>query len=135
MTDGKGVDVVFDPVGDKYCEPAVRALAWRGRYIVIGFAAGDIPKVPTNLLLLKEASLIGSAMRESQMNDIQGFLKERDQLVSYFEENKLNPLVTQLIPFDNAPRAFEILTNREAQGKVLLITKAYEDQFINRPKL
>lgn len=130
LTEGKGVNVVFDPVGDKYCEPAVRALAWRGRYVVVGFAAGEIPKIPANLFLLKEATLIGSAMREHQINDPTGFRKDREVLAKLFREGKLNPLVTQLYPFKDAPLAFKAFNDRRVQGKIALVTERYKEDYM-----
>eukprot|EP00747_Dinoflagellata_sp_TGD_P209076 gnl/TRDRNA2_/TRDRNA2_82504_c0_seq3.p1 gnl/TRDRNA2_/TRDRNA2_82504_c0~~gnl/TRDRNA2_/TRDRNA2_82504_c0_seq3.p1 ORF type:complete len:324 (+),score=46.49 gnl/TRDRNA2_/TRDRNA2_82504_c0_seq3:53-1024(+) len=102
ITRGRGVDVVFDPVGDRFTEPAVRALAWRGRYIVVGFAGGDIPKVATNLLLLKEASLFGSALREAANMNPRAARMERDEIVTLFTAGRLNPLVTSVVDLEKA---------------------------------
>jgi len=129
LTDGEGANVVFDPVGDKYCEPAVRSLGWRGRLIVIGFAAGDIPSIPTNLLLLKEGSLIGSALRESNIYDPMGSLAERNDLVEWHNKGLIKPLVSKVVRLENASQAFEIIQNRQVQGKVVLVTDAYEKQY------
>ena len=102
MTNGKGADVVYDPVGDKYCEPAVRALAFRGRLIVIGFAAGEIPRIPINLLLLKEASILGSALAESQRVYPEQTQAERQEVLDMFRDGKYKPLVTNVLPFKSA---------------------------------
>ena len=134
LTDGVGADVVYDPVGDKYCEPAVRALAFRGRLIVIGFAAGKIPRIPINLLLLKEASIIGSALAESQRLAPEQALNERQELIQLHNKGLIKPLVSTVLPFREAVKGFEMFQNREVIGKLVFVTPKYEEEFGIRPK-
>ena len=120
ITGGKGVDVVYDAVGGPYAEPAVRSLAWKGRYLVVGFAAGDIPKIPMNLLLLKGAALVGVffgsfAEREPQVQ--QQNVRELWQL---FEAGKLKPVVGAVHPLADYAEAFRSMEERRAVGKVVL---------------
>ena len=120
LTDGKGVDVIYDPVGGDYSEEALRGIAWNGRYLVIGFAAGPIPKIPLNLTLLKGCAIIGVfwgsfAAREPEEN-----LKNIDELWALFNEGKLSPTVTDCFPIEQYVDAFNCLTERRARGKVIL---------------
>ena len=120
LTAGKGVDVVYDPVGGELAQQALRALAWHGRYLVIGFACGDIPKFPANIALLKEASIIGVwwgtwAKRhpaDSNMNMM--------ELAGMLAEGKLSPRVTETYSLDQFAAAFDSLSSRKAKGKVIL---------------
>ena len=129
LTDGIGANVVYDPVGDKYCEPAVRALAFRGRLIVIGFAAGQIPRIPINLLLLKEASIIGSALAESQRLAPEQALAERHELMQLHNKGLIKPLVSTVLPFHDAIKGFEMFQNRKVVGKLMFVTPKYEVEF------
>jgi NADPH2:quinone reductase len=95
LTGGKGADVVYDPVGGPYTEPAVRALAWRGRLLIIGFAAGEIPKIPLNLALLKERSLVGVYWGDSTKHDPAGHLANLRQLNDWFAAGKIRPVVSE----------------------------------------
>jgi NADPH:quinone reductase len=124
-----GVNVVFDPVGDRYCDPAVRSLAWHGRYVVIGFAAGTIPRVAVNLLLLKEASILGSALRESGMHDPTGSKREREELLQMFHDGKIVPFVSTVLPLEKAADALTLFQDRKVRGKVVLVTRAYEEKY------
>ena len=129
LTNGKGADVVYDPVGDKYCEPAVRALAFRGRLIVIGFAAGEIPRIPINLLLLKEASILGSALAESQRVYPEQTQAERQEVLDMFRDGKYKPLVTNVLPFKSAIEGFDMFQNRKVTGKLMFVTPKYEEEY------
>ena len=118
---GGGVDVVYDPVGDQYAEPALRALAPRGRYLVIGFAAGEIPRVPFNLILLKSCQVIGvdwggTASREKGLNA--GLLAE---LTEGFASGRLNPPAPTSYPLERAGEALSDLMNRRLAGKAVLV--------------
>jgi NADPH2:quinone reductase len=121
LTKGSGADVVYDPVGGEYAEPALRATAWGGRYLVIGFASGDIPKIPLNLPLLKGSSVVGVfwgsfAMREPERN--------RDnaaRVFAWIAEGTLHPHVDVVLPFARAREGLERLEKREAKGKVVLV--------------
>jgi NADPH2:quinone reductase len=124
LTDGRGVDVVYDPVGGNLAEPAVRSLAWNGRFLVIGFAAGDIPSIPLNLPLLKGASIVGvfwGAFVGRQPADNAHNLAELSRL---WAEGRLHPLVSRTYPLEEAPRALNDMANRRVTGKVVLVTEA-----------
>ena len=120
ITGGKGVDVVYDPVGGALAEPALRSMAWQGRYLVIGFAGGDIPKIPLNLPLLKGCSIVGVywgsfAQRE---RDVQR--QNVAELWRLFEAGSLSPCVGETHALEDYAAAFEALSSRRAQGKVVL---------------
>ncbi len=116
-----GVDVVYDPVGGPFAEPALRATGWEGRYLVVGFASGEIPRIPLNLTLLKGCQIMGVfwgafAMREPERN--------RDnaaRVLDWIAEGKLRPHVDAVIPFARAAEALERLAKREVKGKVVLV--------------
>lgn len=120
VTGGNGADVVYDCVGDKYAEPAIRAMNWGGRYLVVGFAAGQIPKIPLNLLLLKNSSLVGvfwgaHAAREPQQN--QANLR---QLIGWVAEGKLKPHIHKVFPLAQTADAIRELDRRASTGKVII---------------
>jgi NADPH2:quinone reductase len=121
ITGGKGVDVVYDPVGGGLAEQALRAMAWKGRYLVIGFASGEIPRVPLNLPLLKGCSIVGVfwgsfAQRE---RDVQ--IRNVMELWQMFDAGRLEPVVGETHPLGDYAAAFEALATRRAQGKVVLL--------------
>lgn len=122
LTDGKGVDVIYDPVGGDYSEPAVRSMAWNGRYLVIGFASGPIPSIPLNLALLKGCSIVGVFWGRfaGEQSDVQ--MKNVEELWTLFDEGKLNPVVTDCFPLEQYEEAFNCLIDRKARGKVILTT-------------
>lgn len=124
LTGGKGADVVYDPVGGPYTEPAIRALAWRGRLLVVGFAAGDIPKIPINLTLLKERSIVGVYWGDSTKHDPQGHLANVMQLVKWFGEGKIKPLVSERFSLAQAKEAIHHVADRKAKGKVVVVPQA-----------
>ena len=116
----KGVDVVYDPVGDKYTEAAIRNMAWNGRLLVVGFAAGDIPKIPANLALLKGCAIVGVfwgafTQKEPQTN-VQNIL----ELFQLYGQGKLKPRISEVFAFEEYERALAALTSRTAKGKVVL---------------
>jgi NADPH2:quinone reductase len=119
-TGGNGVDVVYDCVGGEYAEPAVRALAWGGRFLVVGFAAGDIPRLPLNLLLLKGAEAVGVFWGESVRRDPQGHRANMTAVLDWVAEGKLVPHIHATYPLDRAAEAIGVLDRREAVGKVVL---------------
>ena len=120
----KGVyDIMYDPIGDCYTEPAFRAIGWKGKYLVVGFAAGEIPKLPINLTLLKGASLVGVFWGtftglESEVN--QKNIADINQLLS---EGKIKPLISKEVPMENAVEAIKMIGNRGVIGKVVLVNK------------
>lgn len=119
-TGGKGVDVIYDPVGGDYCEQAFRAIAWKGRFLVIGFVAG-IPKLPTNLALLKGADVVGVfwggfTQKEPEVN-IQNTL----ELLELYADGKIKPHISEHFALDDAPKAIAHLAARKAKGKVVVM--------------
>lgn len=124
LTDGSGVDVVFDPVGGPYTETALRATAWGGRLLVIGFASGDIPKIPVNLALLRERSIVGVYWGESVKRDPEGHRRNVRQLVEWFDAGKVRPAVSERVPLDEAPAAMNRLIQRRVKGKIVILPEA-----------
>jgi NADPH2:quinone reductase len=120
LTGGRGVDVVYDPVGGPYSEPAFRSIAWRGRLLVIGFAAGDIPKLPLNLALLKGASIVGVFWGDFVRREPREFAESVRQLGRWHAEGKLRPHVSQTFPLEKAAEALELMAARQVKGKVVL---------------
>jgi NADPH2:quinone reductase len=120
LTAGKGVDVIYDAVGGPYTEPAFRSIAWRGRHLVIGFAAGDIPKLPFNLMLLKGASVVGVFWGDFTRREPQAFAESARQLARWYREGKLKPHVSATFPLENAAEAMNLLVSRKAKGKVVI---------------
>lgn len=119
-TGGKGVDVVYDCVGGKYAEPAIRTMNWGGRYLVIGFAAGDIPKPPLNLLLLKSSSLVGVFWGAAVQRDPAANARNMKQIVAWVAEGKLKPHIHKVFTLDQTADAIRELDNRTATGKVII---------------
>jgi NADPH2:quinone reductase len=119
-TGGKGVDVVYDCVGGPHAEPAIRAMNWAGRYLVIGFAAGDIPKIPLNLLLLKSCSLVGVFWGASVQRDPAANAKNMQQIVAWVAEGKLKPHIHKIYPLEQTADAIRELDNRTSTGKVII---------------
>ena len=122
LTEGRGVDVVYDPVGGAYTETAFRSLAWRGRLLVVGFAAGEIPKLPLNLPLLKGAAAVGVFWGDFARREPQVFAESVRQLARWYAEGKLRPHVSQTMPLEKAAEALKLLASREAKGKIVLTT-------------
>src|SRR5437763_13412370 len=120
LTEGKGVDVVYDPVGGAYTEPAFRSLAWRGRLLVVGFAAGEIPKLPLNLPLLKGASVVGVFWGDFARREPQRFRASVEQLGRWYREGQLRPHVPETLPLAQAAEAIKLLASRQGKGKSVL---------------
>jgi NADPH2:quinone reductase len=115
-----GCDVIYDPIGDKYSEPAMRTLKWYGRYLVIGFAAGEIPKIPLNLALLKSVDIRGvfwGAWTARYPKEHEINMKE---ILSYYASGKINPRISNSYSLDDFDLAFDELTSRKAMGKVII---------------
>ena len=121
LTEGRGVDVVYDPVGGDFAEPALRSVGWRGRYLVVGFAAGDIPKIPANLLLLKGSSLVGVFWGEFVRREPKLNAGNIAQLFAWLGEGKINPLISKRYPLSQAPAALDALLAREVVGKLVIL--------------
>lgn len=120
LTGGRGVHVVYDCVGGKYAEPAVRALAWEGRFLVVGFAAGDIPKLPLNLLMLKGADAIGVFWGEAVRRDPARHRANMIEVLDWVAAGKLAPRIHATYPLAEIREAIGVLDRREATGKVVL---------------
>ena len=120
LTGGKGVDMVYDAVGGPYSEPALRSTAWRGRFLVVGFAAGDIPKIPLNLTLLKGCSIVGVFWGDFARREPKAFAESIGQLGKWFREGKLKPHVSQTFPLAQAVDALKLMAARKVKGKVVL---------------
>jgi NADPH2:quinone reductase len=120
LTEGRGVDVIYDPVGGPYSEPAFRSIAWRGRLLVVGFAAGDIPKLPLNLALLKGASIVGVFWGDFARREPKPFAESFRQLARWYAEGKLRPHVSRTFALDQAVEALKLMAARQVKGKVVL---------------
>ena len=120
-TAGKGPDVIYDPVGGAYSEPALRSIAWRGRHLVIGFANGEIPKLPWNLMLLKGASVVGVFWGEFVRREPAANLAAMRQMLGWMAEGKLRPLVSRRYPLADTARALDDMAARKVTGKVVIV--------------
>lgn len=120
-TDGRGPDVIYDPVGGKYSEPALRSIAWRGRHLVVGFAAGEIPRLPWNLMLLKGASVVGVFWGDFTRKEQEAHLAAMRRITGWIAEGKLTPLVSQRYPLSDTARALEDMAARKVIGKVIIV--------------
>ena len=121
ITRGKGVDVVYDPVGGALAEAALRSMAWKGRYLVIGFAAGDIPRIPLNLPLLKGCSVVGVFWGSFVGREPQVQMQNVAELWALFESGKLKPVVGETHRMEGFAAAFDSLRSRRALGKVVVL--------------
>ncbi len=121
ITGGRGPDVIYDPVGGSYAEPAFRSIAWRGRYLVIGFANGDIPKMPLNLALLKGASIVGVFWGQYTQLEPQRFQSDVATMFDWIAQGRLNPHVSARYRLAEGARALEHLLARRATGKVIVL--------------
>lgn len=122
LTGGKGVDVVYDPVGGDYSEAALRGMAWEGRYLVIGFTAGDIPRIPLNLPLLKGCSIVGVFWGAFTEHNPSGNQQNFQELLTWLVQGKLRPYISATYPLDQAAEALNAMLQRRVQGKVVLLT-------------
>jgi NADPH2:quinone reductase len=120
LTDGKGVDVVVDPVGGDYALQALRSLAWHGRHLVIGFAAGDIPAFPANIALLKEARIVGVWWGTWVARHLDEHIENMRELAEWLDDGTLTPPANETYPLDQYRAAFRQLSQRRARGKVVL---------------
>ncbi len=123
LSGGQGADVVYDPVGGDYAEPALRATNWEGRYLVIGFAAGDIPRVPLNLALLKGCDIVGVFWGAYTGRKPEEHRENVQELMRWYTEGKLKPHVSATYPMDKAADAINDLMHRRAKGKVVVTTR------------
>jgi len=121
LTDGKGVDVVYDPVGGKFAEAALRGMAWKGRYLVVGFANGDIPQLPMNLPLLKGCSVVGVFWGQFSKLEPKASYSNTRQLLAWIQEGKIIQHVGARYSLEEAPRALQDLMDRKMMGKGVVI--------------
>jgi len=122
LTAGKGIDVVYDPVGGPYSEPALRDMAWKGRFLVVGFAAGDIPKVPLNLTLLKGCSIVGVFWGSFTRNEPDRNRENNWELMAMYAAGKIKPHIHATYPLERAAEALNEVLNKRVTGKVVLVT-------------
>lgn len=120
LTQGRGVDVVVDPVGGRFTDPALRAMAWRGRYMVVGFTDGEIPRVALNLPLLKGCSIVGVFWGDFLKREPEHGESDLAELFELYRTNKIAPLVSARYDLDHAGQAIEALMQRRVQGKVVV---------------
>lgn len=120
LTGGAGADVVYDAVGGPYSEPALRSTAWDGRFLVIGFAAGDIPKIPLNLALLKGCSIVGVFWGSFVNREPEWHRRNLEELMAWWRDGKIAPHVSSVYPMEKAADALYELINRTAKGKVVV---------------
>ena len=120
LTGGKGPDVVYDPVGGDLAEPVFRSIAWRGRYLVIGFAQGNIPALPLNLMLLKGASLVGVFWGDFARREPQANAQALGELARWYAEGKIKPVIDQRLPMRELMKAYELMGSRKVRGKLVM---------------
>jgi NADPH2:quinone reductase len=121
LTGGKGADVLYDPMGGDYAEPALRAMNWQGRYLVIGFAAGEIPRIPLNLALLKSCDIVGVFWGAWMERDPQSGFANLKELANWIAQGKLKPHISARFPLERAGEAIRMLMDRKARGKVVVV--------------
>lgn len=123
LTDGKGANVIYDAVGDAFSEPALRAIAWEGRFLVVGFAAGEIPKIPLNLTLLKGCQIVGVFWGSWATQFPQDNMQNTMELLQWLSEGKLRPYIQKRYPLADAPQAMIDMMQRKVMGKVIIDCK------------
>ncbi len=120
VTGGKGPDVIYDPVGGGYTEPAFRSIAWRGRYLVIGFANGEIPKLPLNLPLLKGASVVGVFWGDFARREPAHHVAAMDELMQWHREGRIRPHISATYALAETPQALNDMASRKVTGKIVI---------------
>ena len=121
LTDGKGPDVIYDPVGGEYAEPAFRSIAWRGRYLVVGFAAGPIPALPFNLALLKGASIVGVFWGDFAKREPKANAAMMMELAQWYAQGKIKPVIDSTMPMADLKAAFAHMGSRGVKGKLVMV--------------
>ena len=121
LTDGKGPDVVYDPVGGDLAEPVFRSIAWRGRYLVVGFAQGAIPALPLNLTLLKGASIVGVFWGDFARREPKANAAALAELARWYGEGKIKPVIDQRLPMEELPAAYARMGSRKVRGKLVMV--------------
>jgi NADPH2:quinone reductase len=120
LTDGKGPDVIYDPVGGDYAEPAFRSIAWRGRYLVVGFAAGPIPALPLNLTLLKGASIVGVFWGDFSRREPKANAAMMAELAQWYLQGKIKPVIDRTMPMADLKAAYAHMGSRGVMGKLVM---------------
>jgi len=121
LTDGRGPDVVYDPVGGDLAEPVFRSIGWRGRYLVVGFAQGGIPALPWNLALLKGASIVGVFWGDFARREPKANAAALAELAKWYAEGKVKPVIDQRLPMIDLPKAFAHMGSRQVRGKLVMV--------------
>jgi len=120
LTDGRGVDVLYDTVGGELAEPALRSMAWEGRYLVVGFAGGEIPKIPLNLLLLKGCDLRGVYWGEFVRREPAAHRRNMERLLGWAEGSHIRAHIHASFPLERWTEAYALIGDRKAKGKIVL---------------
>jgi NADPH2:quinone reductase len=121
ITEGKGPDVIYDPVGGDFAEPAFRSIAWRGRYLVVGFAAGPIPALPFNLALLKGASIVGVFWGDFSRREPQANAAMMAELAQWYAQGKVKPVIDRTMPMSELKAAYAHMGSRGVMGKLVMV--------------
>ena len=121
LTDGKGPDVIYDPVGGDYTEPAFRSIAWRGRYLVVGFAAGPIPALPFNLMLLKGASVVGVFWGDFAKREPKANAAMMAELAAWYAKGTIKPVIDSTMPMSELKQAYAHMNSRAVKGKLVMV--------------
>ena len=121
LTDGKGPDVIYDPVGGDFAEPAFRSIAWRGRYLVVGFASGPIPALPLNLALLKGASIVGVFWGEFAKREPEANAAMMGALAQWYAQGKVKPVIDRTMPMAQLHAAYAHMGSRGVMGKLVMV--------------
>ena len=121
LTEGKGPDVIYDPVGGDFAEPAFRSIAWRGRYLVVGFAAGPIPALPFNLALLKGASIVGVFWGDFARREPQANATMMGELAQWYAQGKVKPVIDRTMPMSELKAAYARMGSRAVMGKLVMV--------------
>jgi NADPH2:quinone reductase len=120
LTGGRGADVIFDPIGGDIFQASLRSIAWAGRILVIGFASGQIPQIPANILLVKNAAAIGFYWGSYRQHDLARVRTSFEELLRWHAQGRIRPLVSETRPLAEAPQALERLLSRQSSGKIVL---------------
>jgi len=120
-TDGKGPDVIYDPVGGEFAEPAFRSIAWRGRYLVVGFASGPIPSLPLNLALLKGASIVGVFWGDFARREPKANAAMMGELAQWYAQGKIKPVIDRTMPMAQLKEAYAHMGSRGVKGKLVMV--------------
>ncbi|MES2583579.1 MAG: NADPH:quinone oxidoreductase family protein [Pseudomonadota bacterium] len=121
LTDGKGPDVIYDPVGGEFAEPAFRSIAWRGRYLVVGFASGPIPALPFNLALLKGASIVGVFWGDFAKKEPKANAAMMAELAQWYGQGKIKPVIDRTMPMGELKAAYAHMGSRGVMGKLVMV--------------